>query len=147
MFRNTFIAASSVLALSAVPAFAASHSAMDPSTMTCADFMALDGEGMMAAANAVDAAMQDSMAADSMAAEGAMEADSMEAEGAMEADSMAADSMEAEGAMEADSMAAEGAMEADPMMAEGMESETSQMLMEGCAGHDDMMVMDAMHAG
>ncbi|SHF94571.1 HdeA/HdeB family protein [Loktanella atrilutea] len=121
MIRNLFLSTTILVALSASPLFAAAHSEMDVSKMTCAELMAMDMDGMMAAATAIDTAMKDMPAGDAMAADGVMSAD-----GAMAAD----------GAMSAD-----GAMVADGAMTE----EAMMKMKEACVGKEDMMVMDVMH--
>ena len=70
MFYKTFLSASAVLPLTALPGFAASHAEMDASSMMCGDFMAMDADGMMAAAAAVDVAIQVMAAGDAAAVEG-----------------------------------------------------------------------------
>lgn len=103
----------------AAPVFAESHT-MDASTMTCAEFSAMDSDGMMAATDAVDMAM---MTAD-MSDDEKMAA--MEEHDAM----MAADMT--------DDQKAEMAMKSE---------ESMTAITEACGkdGMADMTVMDAMH--
>ncbi len=115
----TFAAAALATTL-AVPAFAESHT-MDAATMTCADFTAMDMDGMMAATDAMDMAM---MTAD-MTEEQKMAA--MEEHDAM----MAAD------------------MTDDQKAQMAMKSEESMTAISTACGKDgmaDMTVMDAMNS-
>ncbi len=114
------LAAAALATTFAAQAFAAAHE-MDPMSMTCADFSAMDSEGMMAATDSVDMAM--------------MTADMTEDE------KMAA--MEEHDAMMADDMSDE-----DKAAMEMKSEESMTMIMDACGGDGmaDMTVMDAMKA-
>lgn len=142
------VTAAAIAGTIAFPAFA-QDAAMDTSTMTCADFTAMDAEGQMMAMEAMQTSMTDGMASDDATAAGTEE---------MATDSMAEGTAEmAEGTAETatDSMA-EGTDDttmATDSMAEGTEagamaSDDPMMtaMMEACAGDPAMMAMDAMTA-
>ena len=117
------IAASGVAVTSAAPVFAESH-AMDPATMTCAEFSAMDSDGMMAATHTMDMAM-------------AMTDEEMTAAMAM--------TDEEKAAMQAEADAATAAMTEEETAAAMAETETSMAAMvAACATTPDGTVMDAM---
>lgn len=117
------IAATGIVASSAAPVFAEAH-VVDPATMTCAEFSAMDGEGMMAATHTMDMAM-------------AMTDEEMTAAMAM--------SDEEKAAMQAEADAATAAMTEEETTAAMAETETSMAAMvAACATAPDGTVMDAM---
>ena len=117
------IAASGIAASSAAPAFAEAH-IMDPMTMTCAEFSAMDETGMMAATHTMDMAM-------------AMTDEEMTAAMAM--------TDEEKAAMQAEADAATAAMTEEETAAAMAETETSMAaMMTACGTMPDGTVMDAM---
>jgi hypothetical protein len=117
------IAAAGVIATSAAPVFAESH-VIDPMAMTCAEYGAMDSEGMMAATHTMDMAM-------------AMTEEEMTAAMAM--------TDEEKAAMQAEADAAMAAMTEEETAAAMAETETSMAAMvAACATMPDGTVMDAM---
>ncbi len=116
--------------IGAMAGLASAQDALDPGTMTCADFMAMDETVQMAAMDAM--ATTDAMASDdAMAFE-----DGMAPDDAMAADDMAAD----------DAMATDDATAGDDMSADAMTAEAMTAMMAACEGAPHMMAMDAMSA-
>ncbi|MBC2837640.1 hypothetical protein [Paragemmobacter straminiformis] len=88
--------------------------AVDPATLSCADFLAMDSTGMMAASDAVSMA-SDAMAGDAMAGD------------AMTDDAMAGD-----------------AMAGDAMAGDAMAGDMTAQITEACKAHPDAKVTDAL---
>jgi hypothetical protein len=119
------IAAAGIAASFAAPVFAESH-VVDPMTMTCADFSAMDSAGMMAATHQIDTAMT-------------MTEEEMAAEMAMTDEEKAAKQVEMETAM--------AAMTEDEKTAATAATEASMAKMvEACTAAPDGTVMDAAKA-
>jgi hypothetical protein len=120
---KTILTTTALTLMLAMPAFAQSGS-----DLTCADFLALDEAGQMAAVEALHSGdmMADDMAADDMAADD------------MAADDMAADDMASDD-MAADDMAADD-MAADDMAAEA----TVASVTTACADAPESMISDTM---
>lgn len=115
------------------------QSTVDTTTLTCAEFLAMDSSGMMQAGEAVgmahDAMSGDAMADDAMA-DDAMASDAMEGD-AMEGDAMAGDAMEGD-AMEGDAMAD------DAMAHDGMDGDMTARITAACTAHPEAEVVDAL---
>lgn len=126
----TTLSAAGLVAAAALPGRAETHME-DPAAITCADFMAMDAEGQMAAVAAMQGASME---------EGAMSGD-------VEGDDEMAESEVAEGdGMEAGEMAESGAPDESMMSEDGtaMAEDMVATVTAGCEGQPDMMAMDAM---
>jgi len=111
-----------VCATLAIPAMAAG--ATDASTMTCANFMAMDDAGQMQALDALKmaATQGDTMSSDDMSA-----------------DSGSSGSMSAGSGSTASGNASDGSMASD-----AINNETVTAMAAACDGHPDMMAMDVL---
>ena len=109
---KTALTATTFVAAFALPAFAQT----DYSAMTCAEFAAMDADGMAMAAEALGGMAHDAMSDEAMAAD----------------DTIAAD----------DTMAADDTTAADDAMVDDM----SASIMKACDGMADMSVMEAIEA-
>lgn len=118
------IAVAGIAAAPAAPAFAEAHM-IDPTTMTCAEFSAMDSAGMMTATHTMDRAM-------------AMTPEEMTAAMGMTDEEKTAAQVENDAAM--------SAMTEDEKAAAAVETEASMAAMvAACATMPDGTVMDAMH--
>ncbi len=118
---------------------AMAQDAVNPATLTCAEFLAMDAGGMAKASEAVDMA-GDAMAGDAMA-DDAMAGDAMAGD-AMADDAMAGDAM-ADDAMAGDAMA-DDAMAGDAMAGDAMAGDTTARITAACTANPDAKVADAL---
>jgi hypothetical protein len=136
--------------MDAMEAMMGTMGGMDPATMTCADFMAMNQSGQMAAMDAMAAnamAAGDTMASDDMAAAEGTASDDTMASDDMAADAMGSDDMATDDTMASgDAMASDDAMAADEMAA-GHDMAADTMATDDMAADDAMASDDAMAAG